>query len=405
VTAPFGQDPTPQEDLADFTDDDSSRFNGIPGFPEVWKDSASGKSYLVFYPESGPQPPVPLLFIIDTEEELESLFGDKDVVYDRELNPWQIQASGAVLFGEMASIDRYNSSGQLIQDPWAGFTSRMERSMSQMPWLAEDAEVFAIVAGAYLEGRPIEDWELEDTDYFQSHSGAEREAMRLQLSDPVGYQDRNDKYATSIYDELASYGLDPQDEVVQWLANEYNSGMWTWEKTQAQIQAYLGRGGAEELDTGFSDWLSSEELKPGEATSHVQDVRDLYKEWLGPAYPPDDASITRWASMFDNDQSGGRAALEDFLRQQRLVLFPAYENENATYRDISAPWRSFTEREWGVPVDETDVEFQKIVQMNDPVEAQKKARTVGSDRGYEAVVASMVSDIEQGMRSGVRGAV
>lgn len=405
TTNPFGQDPTAQEDLSDFTDDDQGRFNGIPGFPEVWKDTSTGKSYLVYYPESGPQPPVPLLFVIETDEELESLFGDKDPVYDRELNSWQIMAAGSVMFGEMASIDRYNSSGQLIKDPWAGFTSRMERAMEQMPWLAEDSEVFAIVAGAYLEGRAVEDWELEDTEYFQSHSGSERDAMRLQLGDPEGYKDQHDKYATLAYDELAKYGLEPQDEVVQWLANQYNSGVWTLEKMRAQVQAYVGRGGAEEIDKDFTDFLSQGSITAGEATSHIQDVRDLYSMWLGPAYPPDDASITRWASMFDSDQPGGRAALEDFLRQQRLILFPKYENENATYRDIAAPWRSFTEREWGVPVDDTDSAFQKILQANDPVEAQKMARTVGSERGYAAVVESMVAEIEQGMRSGIRGAV
>jgi len=115
--------------------------------------------------------------------------------------------------------------------------------------------------------------------------------------------------------------------------------------------------------------------------------------------------LQRWAAKFDDDQAGGRSALEAMLRGQRIALFPEYGDADVTYQDIAAPWKSFTQQVWGVPVDELDVDFQSILQLNDPIEAQKLARQVGSDRGYARVVDSMISDLESGMRSGVRGAV
>ena len=91
------------------------------------------------------------------------------------------------------------------------------------------------------------------------------------------------------------------------------------------------------------------------------------------------------------------------LREQRKALFPNYQNENLTYEQIAAPWRAYTQGIWGVPVDDTDPEFQRIVQMNDAVGAQAHARSIGSDRGYAAIVNDMRRELEAGMRQGVRG--
>jgi len=396
---------TTDDGLTDYTDSEATRFNGIPGQPEVWQNEETKEYYLVYYPESGPQPPVPLLFTISTEEELNSLFGDKPPKADKILSEADMMEAGAVMFGEMASIDRYNANNELIEDPWAGFTSRMERAMESMPWLAEDPEVFAIVAGAYLEGRELESWELDGTEYFQSHSKEQRDAMRLQIGDPTGYQNRHDAYASRIYDEVASYGIDPSDAIVTYVAEQYNSGNWTLDQALGQIQQYAGRGGSYELDSGFADFLAEQGFETGTATSGIDAVKDLFREWLGPSYPPDEGVIRKWATAMANDAEGGRDALVEHLRGQRLVLFPNYEDENATYAQIAAPWRSYTQNIWGTPIDELDPAFQSILQLNDPLEAQKLAREVGSDRGYSKVVSDMFNDIERTMRSGVRGAV
>ena len=390
---------------ADYTDNEATRFNGLPGKPEIWEDE-DGDWYVVYYPEGGPQPPVPLLFEITTEAEKKSLFGDKTPVADRKLTAEELVNEGAVFFGEMASIDRYNAQGELIDDPWAGFTSRMTRAMESMPWLAEDPEVFAIVAGAYLEGRELEEWELDGTDYFMTHSELERDAMRLQISDPEGYADRHAQRAITIYDEIASYGLDPSDDVVQWITNEYNSGRWTQDYALEQVQIYATGSGAAELDSDFDAWMTEGGYTTGGATTGMDEIRDLFDEYLGPMFPPDQATIASWVGRWATDPAGARDALKNQLSQQFRTLFPNYKDDpNATYATVSSPWKSYTSSIWGIPIDETDEAFQNIVQMNDSEAARKKAREVGSERGYERVVQSMVSDLESSMRRGVRGAV
>lgn len=393
------------EGPGDYTDDEATRFNGMPGHPEIWKDSDTGVHYLVYFPESGPQPPVPLLFEISTDEELKSLFGNHDPVADKELTAEQMMAAGSVKFGEMASIDRYDASGQLIKDPWAGFTSRMDRAMDSMPWLAEDPEVFGLVAGAYLEGREIEPWELEQTEYFQSHSKAERESMRLQIGDPEGYADRQRTYESTVYDTIASMGLDPNSDVVSWIATEYNAGRWTIDDVRQQAQVYAGLGGPQELNADFASYLEQQGIETGGSANFREDIRTMFNTYLGPAFPPDDAALSLWASRFADNPEAGRDALEEHLRTQFHTLFPNYDDPSATYATVAAPWRSYTQNIWGVPVDETDAAFQNIIQMNDPMAAQSQARKVGSDRGYARVTETMMSELEQGMRSGVRGAV
>ena len=47
--ASIGLGDTGDSPASDFTDDEQTRFNGLPGEPEIWKDKDSGKSYAVYY--------------------------------------------------------------------------------------------------------------------------------------------------------------------------------------------------------------------------------------------------------------------------------------------------------------------------------------------------------------------
>ena len=86
-------------------------------------------------------------------------------------------------------------------------------------------------------------------------------------------------------------------------------------------------------------------------------------------------------------------------------MFPAYKDRNVSYAAISKPWKAVTEQTWGTPVDDIDEVFQRVVQMNDPVEAGKLLRKAGFERGYDRVVADVAQGIKTGVKSNVRGAV
>ena len=169
-----GEAETPAESdggAGDYTDDEATRFKGLPGQPEIWE--VNGKAYIV-YEVPGTDPPVPIAYEVPAGD-LEAFFGEGvEVVYDRQLTTAEAESAGWLVQGSTDDISATEG------DPWISFVHNMEVAMETQPWL-EDPEVFAVYAAAYLEGRPVEDWELAATDYWQTLTPAERKA-----TDPDG---------------------------------------------------------------------------------------------------------------------------------------------------------------------------------------------------------------------------
>ena len=131
--------------------------------------------------------------------------------------------------------------------------------------------------------------------------------------------------------------------------------------------------------------------------------RELYDTWLGPMYAPDDKTVQRWINQFALDPDAAREALTEQLRQQRLTLYPGYDNPNSTYQDIAGPWKSYVSSIWGLLPDDTDSEFQNMIRANDASEVAKLARKVGLERDYDRVKQQALSDLNTQMGSNVRG--
>lgn len=382
--------------LDDYTDDDSTRFNGLPGFPEVWKDTDTGNTYLVYYPE-GMDPPVPLRYLVTSEDVLATYFGDKPVAYDHEYSGAEMDALGAVTFGDMGEI------ADTTGDPWSGFTIKMERASEAMPWL-EDPDVFAIFAAAYLEGRTPEAYEFVGTDWYDTHSAEERDWMTTVAQDPVTAQNMIEENRSLVRQEFLAAGVAvPSEEIIAYIADRETQGAWTDTMMYDQIAAATGGGEGIVLDDGLATLLGSDGVLS--ATSMVDTVKDLWSTWLGSAYPPSDDQIAKWAGVLRDDQQGGTSRLTEMLRSQRMSLFSEYEDDTLTWNDISGPWKSMGYNVWGVAPEDDDAEFVDIVRMNNSTEAMQKFRQIGLDRGYERVTTSARNALERGMSSGVRSTI
>ena len=62
--------------LTDYTTGEGTeetRFNGLPGQPEIWE--IDGDAYVVYFAPDV-EPPVPLLYTVPSDEDLKSFFGD-----------------------------------------------------------------------------------------------------------------------------------------------------------------------------------------------------------------------------------------------------------------------------------------------------------------------------------------
>ncbi len=381
----------------DYTDEETTRFNGLPGKPEIWKDKDTGTTYVVYFPE-GMDPPVPLRYVVNSDEVLKTYFGNKGVSYDHQYTTAEMEALGSVTFGDVSDIQ------DVTGDPWAGFTTKMEKAKGAMPWLEDDG-VFSVIAAAYLEGRTPEPYEFVGTEWYDTHNDAEREWLTKVAQDPAEAEQVLQDRRIQVGDLFTSLGVEPPaDEVIDYIAQKWAQGTWSPKETNDQIAALTGGGEGVTLDTGLGE-LTSDGTSVGVATSMTDTVKTLWNKWLGPAYTPTDSDVARWAGILRDDETGGTARLTEMLRGQRMALFPEYTDDTLTWNDISGPWRSMAYSVWGHDVDETDPRFQNIVRLNDADKAMKELRRIGLEDGNDRVVTQMSNGVTAGQSTNVRGAV
>lgn len=381
----------------DYNDaDDSSRFLGIAGHPEVWKDSTTGQLFIVHFAE-GMEPPVPLLYEVPDMKTLEAFFGEGvKVVFDKTLTTEDMDSTGSVRFGTTNNLD------DIEGDPWAGFVDRIDRLGEVSPWVDDD-EILALIGGAYLEGRDIEEWELKTTDWWQEHTETEREWMSLSMGDPASAERKlaDDRILTTgLFEKIGAEGNDPA--LIEWMSNQYSTGAWSQQYLSSQVEAVTSGWGA--VDEGLNTWMEGKGFDTSTSEQHFDRVRDLWDTWLGPAFPPTDGDISKWATSIRNT-ADGEDSLVEMLRGQRLALFPEYDNPALSWKDISGPWKSLATSTWGVPVDESDPFFQDVVRKNNGDQAQQMLRKTGFERGYDQVVNKVIDGVGSGMTANVRGEV
>jgi len=380
----------------DYTDDETTRYNGLPGHPEIWRNKDTGETFVVYYPE-GFDPPIPLKYRINSDAVLKTYFGDKPVVYDHEYTNAEMAALGSLPFGDVSEIE--DTTG----DPWAGFTVKMEKAAKAMPWLA-DAGVFAVIAAAYLEGRAPEDYEFVGTTWYDTHNVAERAWLTTTAQDPAEAIQILESKRSAVVDKFLALGIQvPSDATIDYVTQQWAQGTWSEREANDQIGALTGGGEGVNLDPELKRVSEGETFET--PTNYVDAVRSLWATWLGPAYPPTDADVAKWSGILRDNEQGGTSRLTEMLRSQRLALFPEYGDPNLTWDDISGPWKSMAYNSWGVQIDESDPFLQEVVRLNDANEAQKLFRGKGFERGYDRVVNQMTEGVRVGMNNNVRGVV
>lgn len=363
--------------LRDYTEGaEETRFNGLPGKPEIWE--IDGDAYVVFFaPDT--EPPVPLLFTVPSQDDLESFFGDQVPKFDKKITMDQASGTGAIMWGSTDTIPATEG------DPWAGFVERMERARKVQPWLS-DPEVFAVVSGAWLEGRPPEQWEFEGTEWWQGHNEAQRDWMWTSMRDPQEAARISEDTYITVYEAFRSIGLDTVDDsLITYMANEFTQGNWSQQYLEEQLAAVTGDPSAVGIDNKLSQFMGESGIDVADPSVGRNTVLDLFNRWLGPAFAPSDQQVKEWSAQIRRDPRAGQDTLEQYLRGQRKALFPEYEDESLTYEDIAGPWRGFTASVWGQQPDETDDVFQQVIRLNDSVKAGELLRKEGLRRNIGQV--------------------
>jgi hypothetical protein len=194
--------------------------------------------------------------------------------------------------------------------------------------------------------------------------------------------------------------------MVNFMADKVTMGTWSVEKLTGQVAAISDPWSVDTVDAELLKYMADQDFDPTQTREGEEDVRKLLKEWLGPVYGQwSEKDIAEAAGVIRNDPASGKTNLIERLKDQRLSAYGNYTDRNLSYESIAKPWRTVTESVWGVPVDDTDHVFQKVLRDNDADESAKVLRRQGYARGYDRVVDEVSDGLSSSMSKNVRGAV
>jgi len=362
----------------------------VPPGAEVWE--VEGRHFLVWYVPFT-DPPVPLAWFVSSSEERKALGIDTNKI-DRKFKSWdQFYATGVLRHGDTRELVNTRVH------PWELLKQHYEQEVAIKPYLA-DPEILALWAAAMMEGREITEGELKTTNWWRTHSQAEREWLLLNASDPATADRLIRDNRLRVADLLRSSGVaNASEALINLIADNWTQGKWTEVYALQQIRLLADPYAEGELDPelrGMTEGLDRTREREDE-------VRQMIQRWLGPAYAANwsDQHIAEWAGRLRNDPDA-KQELEDVLRKHRMALFPEYDNPNLTYEDIAAPWRGVVQQIWGQTADETDPLFMRIVRTNDLATAEQILRTEGLRRGIGTVVNDLVASATSAFGGGVQ---
>jgi hypothetical protein len=353
-------------------DGEGARMN-IPGSPELW--SVDGEIFLVYaVPET--EPPVYMSWTVPSEEDAQSFFGPgQDIVFDQTMTAAEMEALGVLDFGNTDELANFDD------DPFASWVTTMETEAATQPWIL-DEDYQALIAMAVLEGRSLTDAEIQSTGWWQNHTEAQREWMKLYHGDPEEAQSRlrdNQLLATQQLEAAGLVGFG--EDLVEFMAGQVTMGNWSTTYYDSQVEALSDPHSQIELDADLMVFQEGLTTTIGQADR----VRSTVNRWLGPQLGQwDDEQINEWAGTLRNDPNGEQRLVEH-LKNQRLALFPEYEDRNLSYEDIASPWRSYAFGVWGQKPDEMDPMFAQLVRNNDVTLNGQLLRKEGLRQGIAKV--------------------
>lgn len=376
----------------------------IPTGAEFW--NVNGNYYIVYFIPGTGTP----IYYDSSLEDLKNIFGPIEFpeVEKSIKTPTAEQWASSIRFGdalELANPNIYDPS----QSPWVSFVDTLAKEAEIRPWL-NDEEMILLLAEATLEGRTVTDAEWQSTNWWRTHTQEERNWLLLAQSAttdfagdlPADAQRKINDDRLSIKNLMEQSGIaNPSDELINWVAQRYTTGVWSEAFTSDQITILADPTLEAEIDDKLNEFITSGEVDYDTTRAGESQVKRLVKEYLGPVFGANitDMQINKWASMVRNDPDA-EINIKDTLLNMKKGLYPGY-NDELTYEEIAAPWRGFTTNTWGGTVDETSTLFQDVVKSNDVAKATKLLydaglKDGGSDKIKNQVLSSMVGKFGAG---------
>jgi hypothetical protein len=381
------------------------RFHGLGGAPEIWHNSDTGESYVVYF-VPGQDPPIAMTWVVSKDEDLAAFFGDgQEIIYDRVLTDAELTSIGGLEYDTNQGIA--TEIDITAGDPFEGLVEKWEREAKTRPYLL-DPEVAAMIAAAALEGSVPSRAELQGTYYFQHHSQDQIDWIIKEAADPVGAAAEKDANRRYVKQAMISAGIyEPDSRLVAYIADRFTTAMWSETMMKDQINALADPYYDAEIDEGLQGLIDNPDDPLGiDLTTDKEEwVRETIRKWLGPVYGVlSEQQVKDIAGRLRNDPNYQEEWIAS-LKSQRQTLFPGYTDIDASYDEIAQPWRSVWYDVMGQDADETSTVFQNAVQVNDLGQAKKDIRMYGLDTGNNKVVGDFSTDAFRLFKGNTRGLI
>ena len=392
-----------------------NQFNNIPE-GAVLVQSDEDKLYLMYtVPGAGTMYkglPIRMFYEVKGNDLYKAGILTKDAPYEINYFMTEEEIDDFIVAGTTSELPGNDPNTGQAPHPFLTFVDNLTTQAQIAPWLL-DKESISLLAEAALEGREVSEAEWRVTDWYQTHSQAEREWLRTYYADPSTATALKNDYKIQVSRALQAAGVTggfdsatgqekaPPDALVSWIADKWVSGQWTESYTSEQLALFADPFRSGVRDTDFTNYVTTAGVQGLERTAEKEDrVRQLYSQYLGPVFGKlTDAEVSEKAGRLRNDPDY-EAALIEQLKNNRLGLFPKYTNPELTYEDIVTPWRNLTTSVWGEAADETQSWWQDMVATNDFTTGTATLRSKGLEMGNNQVTIEATEALQQALGSG-----
>lgn len=338
---------------------------------------------------------------IENDEDLEAVLGpDVDPVAARTVTGSDLSLLGVVNFG---GVDELRDWGGFEGDPLTSWEEDVARMAITRPWILEpDWMSLTVMAIFEREDPTLTLDEIQTTNWYREHSDAERRWMETVHGDPATAEQWVADSQEAIRIKLRNSGINNvPDDIADWIAMQVVTGAWTQEKLDFQIRAISDPYSNVDPDAGLLAEMKAFRWAPNATQEKEDDVRSLLDKWLGPALGSwTDQQVAAKAGDLRNDPDAETNFIET-LKDQRVALWGAYTDRNASYQDIAQPWKNFGYAAWGQEMDETDPMFLQMLRQNDAA----LAGSLLNREGLKRDVGKVVNDTQQAMTDAFGGTV
>lgn len=392
-----------------------NQFNNIPE-GAVLVQSDEDRLYLMYtVPGAGTMYkglPIRMFYEVKGNDLYKAGILTQDAPYEINYFMTEEEIDDFIVAGNTAELPGNDPNTGQAPHPFLSFVDNLTTQAQIAPWLL-DKQSISLLAEAALEGREVSEAEWRVTDWYQEHSEAEREWLRLYNADPSTAAAQKNDYKIQVSRALQAAGVTggfdsatgqekaPPDALVSWIADKWVSGTWSESQTSEQIALFADPFRSGIRDADFTTYLSTAGVDGLERTAEKEDrVRQLYTQYLGPVFGKlTDAEVAEKAGRLRND-TDYEAALIEQLKNNRLGLFPKYTNPELTYEDIVTPWRNLTTSVWGEAADETQSWWQDMVGTNDFTSGTATLRSKGLEMGNNQVTIEATEALQSALGDG-----